>query len=419
MNKYIPRILDDVLKNKMEYMGAVVIEGPKWCGKSTTAKNLAKSLIELQDPDNKVQYDNINATKPSLFLEGEKPRLLDEWQMYPVIWDAIRTDVDRTGLTGQYILTGSTTGTFSDNKPMHSGTGRITKLTMRPMSLYESGDSNGKVSLQDIIEGKDISGVAELDFDNLINVIIRGGWPATLNIANDNKYKIVKDYVNSLVNEEVKNSNRNSIKMLALLKSLSRNISTATNKETIREDVKNVFSNEISKPTLYDYLDTLEKLFVVEYVPATNLNLRSSIQLRKTPKLELVDPSIAVASLGLNRNDLINDLNYMGFLFECLCYRDLKVYADSIGASISYYRDNKDFEVDFILKTDNDKWGAIEVKLGAGEIEEAAQKLLKFKEKIDLEKSKEPAFLMVITGATLSYVRDDGVYVVSIGTLKN
>lgn len=422
MKEYMPRIIDNILKNKLEYMGAVVIEGPKWCGKSTTAKNIAKSLIELQDPDNKIQYDNINTTKPSLFLEGEKPRLLDEWQMYPVIWDSIRTDVDRTGLKGQYILTGSSSFLDIDKKIMHSGTGRIAKLTMRPMSLYESGDSNGLVSLEDIINKKEISGVSKLDFDDIINVMIRGGWPESVNIKGDNKYKIVKDYVQSLINEEVISIDgikRDKIKMESLLKSISRNISTAVNKNTIIADTLNVFRNEISKPTVNDYLITLERLFVLEYVPATNLNLRSSIQLRTSPKLEFVDPSIAIAALGLNRNDLINDLNFTGFIFENLCYRDLKIYAESIDANLFYYRDNKDFEVDFILKTANNKWGAIEVKLGAKQIDEAAKTLIDFKNKVDINKSGEPTFLMVLTASGLSYVREDGIYVVSIGNLKN
>lgn len=422
MKEYMPRIIDDVLKNKLEYMGAVVIEGPKWCGKSTTAKNIAKSLIELQDPDNKIQYDNISDTKPSLFLQGEKPRLLDEWQMYPVIWDSIRTDVDRTGLKGQYILTGSANSANIDKKVMHSGTGRITKLTMRTMSLYESKDSDGKVSLRDIINQKDISGISKLDLEDIINVMIRGGWPEAINIKGDNKYKVVRDYVYSLINEEVKTidgSEKDKIKMEVLLKSLSRNISTAVSKSTITNDVLNVFSQEISKPTVNDYLMTLEKLFVLEYVPATNLNLRSTIQLRTSPKLELVDPSIAVAALGLNKNDLINDLNFTGFIFENLCYRDLKIYAEAIDANLFYYRDNKDFEVDFILKTANDKWGAIDVKLGAKQIDEAAETLKKFKNRVDLKKSGEPKFLMVLTASGLSYKREDGIYVVSIGNLKN
>lgn len=420
MKKYMPRIVDNILENKLEYMGAVVIEGPKWCGKSTTAKQFSKSTIELQDPDKKIQYDNINNTKPSLFLEGDKPRLFDEWQMYPVIWDSIRTDIDHTGLKGQYILTGSAKPV--ENGIMHTGTGRITKLIMRPMSLYESGDSNGKVSLKDIIAGKDISGVSTLELDDIINVMIRGGWPESLNINGNNKYKVSKEYVESLINEDiitVDGVERDKLKMGALLKSISRNISTSTNKATIINDISNLFSQEVSRPTADDYLTTLEKLFVLEYVPATNLNLRSSIQLRANSKIELVDPSIAIASLGLKKDDLLNDLNFTGFIFENLCYRDLKIYAESMGADLFYYRDNKDFEIDFILRTDNGKWGAIEIKLGAKQIEEAAENLKKFKEKVDIEKSGEPSFLLVLTGSSLSYVRDDGVYVVSIGSLKN
>jgi len=420
MKKYIPRIVDNILKNKLEYMGAVVIEGPKWCGKSTTAKQLSKSLIELQDPDKKIQYDNISNTKPSLFLEGEKPRLFDEWQMYPVIWDSIRTDVDRTGLKGQYILTGSARPV--ENETMHTGTGRITKITMRPMSLYESGDSDGRISLEEIINGKDISGVSKLDLDDILNVMIRGGWPDSLNIDGNNKYMVAKEYVRSLINEDVKSNvgvEKDKIKMDALLKSISRNVSTSTNKATIISDVSNLFSNEISRPTANDYIKTLEKLFVLEYVPATNLNLRSSIQLRTTPKIELVDPSIVIASLGLKKEDLLNDLNFTGFIFENMCYRDLKIYCESLDAELFYYRDNKDFEVDFVLRTADGKWGAIEVKLGAKQIDEAAKTLIKFKEKIDLEKENEPVFLMVLTGGELSYVREDGIYVVSIGNLKN
>ena len=252
--------------------------------------------------------------------------------------------------------------------------------------------------------------------------MIRGGWPETLNISGDNKFKVAKEYVRSVFEEDVKlvdGIQRDKIKMEALLKSISRNISTATNKKTIINDVSTIFREELSRPTVDDYLATLEKLFVLEYVPATNLNLRSSTQLRTTPKIELADPSIVVASLGLTKEDLINDLNFTGFIFENMCYRDLRVYADSLGADLFYYRDNKDFEIDFILRCENGKWGAIEVKLGAKQIEEAAQSLKKFREKVDLEKSGEPAFLLVLTGSELSYVREDGVYVVSIGNLKN
>lgn len=419
MKKYIPRIVDDVLKNKLEYMGAVLIEGCKWCGKSTTARQVAKSYLEFQDPDKKTQYDKTNQTKPSLFLEGEKPRLFDEWQMYPVVWDSIRTDVDHTGLKGQYILTGSARPL--EDSVMHTGTGRISKLLMRPMSLFESGESNGKVSLKDIIDGKDIEGVSDISFDNLINAMIRGGWPETLNISGDNKYRIAKDYIKSLLNEGIKTLDgveRNSSKMSAVLRSISRNISTNASKATILDDVKNEFDG-ISRPTLDDYLNTLEKLYILEYIPATNLNLRSKTPLRVSPKLELVDPSLVIASLDLKKEDLINDLNFTGFIFENMCIRDLKIYADAMDATLSYYRDKNDFEVDCIMKMANGKWGAIEIRLGAGEISEAADNLNKFKEKVDTDKYGEPSFLIILTGADYSYKREDGICVVSIGTLRD
>ena len=420
MINYLPRIVDKVLQNKLEYMGAVLIEGCKWCGKSTTAKQFAKSYVEFQDPDKRLQYDKINQTKPSLFLVGEKPRLFDEWQMYPIIWDSIRMDIDKTSLKGQYILTGSARPAVDST--MHTGTGRISKLLMRPMSLYESKDSNGSVSLTDVINGSDISGVSSLDFDSLIDVLIRGGWPDSLNIEGDNKYKISKEYVASLINEEIKlvdGVERNSLKMQALLKSISRNISTNTNKLTILNDVKNYFSNEISRPTLDDYINTLEKLYILEYVPATNLNMRSKTPLRISPKLELVDPSIAIASLNLKREDLLKDLNLTGFIFENMCMRDLKIYSEAIEARLSFYKDKNDFEVDCILELADGKWGAIEIKLGSGEIPMAVNNLTKFKENIDTEKFGEPSFLMVLTGDIYSYKRDDGIYVVSIGCLKN
>lgn len=420
MKEYIPRIVDSVLQNKLEYMGAVLIEGCKWCGKSTTARQFAKSYIEFQDPDKKMQYDKTNQTKPSLFLEGEKPRLFDEWQMYPVVWDSIRMDVDHTGLKGQYILTGSARP--MEDSIMHSGTGRISKLLMRPMSLCESGESNGSVSLNDIINGKDISGVSSLDFNGLINAMMRGGWPESLNIEGDNKYKISKDYVKSLLNEGIRTVDgieRSTQKMHAVLKSISRNISTNTSKTTLLEDTKSEFSSDISRPTLDDYLNTLEKLYILEYIPATNLNLRSKTPLRVSPKLELVDPSLVIATLNLKREDLIKDLNFTGFIFENMCMRDLKIYADAIDARLSYYRDKNDFEVDCILETADGKWGAIEVKLGAGEIPTAVENLNKFKERVDTDKYGEPSFLMVLTGADYSYKRDDGIYVVSIGTLRD
>lgn len=418
--EYLPRVVDSEIDELMEIMGAVLIEGCKWCGKSTTGSYHAKSIIEFQNPDRKQEYDEIKNTKPSLFLNGEKPRMLDEWQMYPVVWDSIRTDVDHSGLKGQYILTGSAKP--SEGKTMHTGTGRISRVLMRPMSLFESGESTGEVSFSDILEGKDISGASKLSLEALSSVIVRGGWPASIKVKSDAQYRFAKEYVKSLMHEEVKKVDgveRNPEKMQNVLRSLARNISTQVSNSTLENDVKNNFDNDISRPTLTDYLNTLEKLFVIEDVNATNLNFRSKYALRTRPKKYFVDPSIATAILDIKPKDLMTDLKTFGFMFESLCMRDLKIYTQSYGGDITFYRDEKDFEIDAIFRTSSGKWGAIEIKLGAGYIDEAANNLLKFKERVDVEKCGEPSFLLVLTGTEYSYKRDDGVYVVSIGTLKN
>lgn len=418
--KYLPRVIDSEIEELMEIMGAVLIEGCKWCGKSTTGAYHAKSIIEFQNPDRKQEYEEIKNTKPSLFLTGEKPRMFDEWQMYPVVWDSIRTDVDHTGLKGQYILTGSAKP--SEGETMHTGTGRISRVIMRPMSLYESKESTGEVSFKDILDGKDINGVSKLTLDDLANIIVRGGWPASIGVQGEIKYRFAKEYVKSLIHEEVKKIDgveRNPEKMQNVLRSLARNISTQVSNTTIEGDVKNTFDDEISRPTLNDYMNTLEKLFVVENVNATNLNFRSKYAIRTKPKKYFVDPSIATAILEIKPHDLVNDLRTFGFMFESLCIRDLQIYTQSYGGDLTFYRDEKDFEVDAILRTSSGKWGAIEIKLGAGYIDEAANNLLKFKEKVDTNVCGEPAFLMVLTGTNYSYKREDGVYVVSIGTLKN
>lgn len=418
--EYLPRVVDEEIDELMQIMGAVLIEGCKWCGKSTTGMHHAKSIIEFQNPDRKQEYDEIKNTKPSLFLNGEKPRMFDEWQMYPVIWDSIRTDVDHTGLRGQYILTGSAKP--SEGETMHTGTGRISRVVMRPMSLYESKESTGEVSFEEIINGKDINGVSKLSLEDLASIIVRGGWPASLGIKSDSKYRFAREYVKSLIHEEVKQIDgveRNPEKMQNVLRSLARNVSTQVTNSTIESDVKNTFEYEISRPTVIDYLNTLEKLFVVENMKATNLNFRSKYALRTKPRKYFVDPSIVAAILEIKPSDLLNDLKTFGLLFESLCIRDLKIYTQNYGGNLTFYRDEKDFEVDAILRTSSGKWGAIEIKLGAGYIDEAANNLLKFKEKVDIKKCGEPSFLMVLTGTNYSYKREDGVYVVSIGTLKN
>ncbi len=419
MNKYIPRIINKEIDDLLKIMGAVLIEGCKWCGKSTTGAKHAKSIIELQNPNNQEEYNQINNTKPSLFLNGDKPRMFDEWQMYPVIWDAIRTDVDHTGLKGQYILTGSARP--QEGTTMHTGTGRISRVLMRPMSLYESGESTGEVSLMDLFNNLDIIGESKLSLEDIASIIVRGGWPAAINIKENIKYRISKEYVKSLIHEEVKNIDgveRNPEKMQSVLRSLSRNIATPVSNATLVNDVKNNFDNEISRPTLNDYINTLEKLYVVEEIKATNLNLRSKYAIRTTSKKIFVDPSIATATLEITPNDLLNDLNTFGFMFKSLCLRDLEIYSQSHGGNITFYRNENGFEIDAILKLSNGKWGAIEIKLGAGYIDEAAKNLLKLKENIN-KKATPPSFLMVLTASNYSYRRNDGVYVVSIGTLKD
>ena len=420
MNQYIPRVIDKQIDDLLETMGAVLIEGCKWCGKSTTGRQHVKSVVEFQNPDKKSEYDAIKNTKPSLFLDGEKPRMFDEWQTYPIVWDSIRTDVDHTGLKGQYILTGSARP--ADGTTMHTGTGRIARVLMRPMSLYESGESDGKVSLKDIMSGHDISATNNLTLEEITECIVRGGWPASINIGKENTYIEAREYLKSLLREEVKSNYGNEInssKMSAVLRSLARNISTQVSNSTIVEDVKNMFYDDISRPTLNNYIETLEKLYVIENVNATNLNLRSKTAMRTKPKKMFVDPSIAAAALELNPKDLIKDLNFLGFLFENLCIRDLKIYLGEDNNNVTFYRDETGFEVDTIIRTQSGKWGAIEIKLGAGEIDDAAINLLKLKEKIDVEKCGEPLFLMVLSGTNYSYKRDDGVYVVSIGSLKD
>ena len=282
---------------------------------------------------------------------------------------------------------------------------------MKPISLFESGNSNGSVSLSAIINGEDIMGVSSLDFESLISVMRRGGWPEAIKMDDDKKYDVSRDYVEDLLNEKIQDKNK--VKMRRVLENISRNISRSVSKVKLARD------SGVSRPTLDDYLNTLEKLYILEYIPATNLNLRSKTPLRVSPKLEFVDPSIVTATLNLKRDDLVNDLRFMGFIIENMCMRDLKIYAEAIDARLSYYRDKNDFEVDCILETANGKWGAIEIKLGAGEIPSAVNNLTKFRDKVDTDKYGEPAFLMVLTGADYSYRRDDGIYVVSIGTLKN
>ncbi len=414
--EYQKRITDEQIKHKMQLTGAVLIEGCKWCGKTTSAEQIAKSVIKLQDPDEQAVYENIKNTRPSLFLEGEKPRLFDEWQRFPVIWDSVRTDVDETRKKGQYLLTGSARP--AEGLTMHSGTGRISRVVMRTMSLYESGDSDGKVSLADIVSGKEIVAKNDSKLEDIANWIVRGGWPAIFSTKKSLLKEIAPEYFDSLLREEVSSldgTERNYSKMRAVLESLARNISTPVSNTTIEKDTKNNFGSGVSRITVKDYLETLKKLFVIYDIPATNLKFRSKTAIRTTPKVEFTDPSVAMAALKMSANDLLHDLNTFGFMFESLALRDLAIYSRQNGENIYYYRDAEGFEVDAILHTEDGRFGAAEIKLGSGEIDKAAENLLKFAEK-SVEK---PAFLMIVTGTNYSFRRPDGVYVVSLASLKD
>lgn len=419
MKEYMPRIADKIIEEKMKSIGGILIEGCKWCGKSTTGKKHAKTILEFQDVDNKNRYEMINKTKPSLFLEGEKPLLIDEWQTYPIVWDAIRMDVDRTSNQGDYILTGSSKP--KKGTTMHSGTGRIGRILMRPMSLYESKESDGKISLNDLFAGvKDLSAVANISFDDIIYYILRGGWPIAKKLGKKEALEVSKNYYNSLIHEDDTSVEQeyDPAKLNLLLRSLSRNVSSPINLSTVEKDITSQ-EETLARNTIEKYISILKKLFIVENTPAWNGKTRSKTAIRTKEKLELVDPSIACAALDLNETTLKNDLNTLGLLFENLCMRDLKIYTDALGGNIYYYRDESGLEVDAIIVLQNGDWGAIEIKLGSGFIEEASNNLLKFKSKIDTDKLGEPKFLMILTGEEYSYQLDNGIYIVSIGNLKN
>ena len=421
MNKYIPRIIDKKIIRKMKLYGAVVVVGPKWCGKSTTCMQFAKSIISFQDPD---EYENnkmIAETQPSLFLKNEKPLLIDEWQVFPTIWDSIRYDVDKTGNKGEYLLTGSATPT--EKEPMHSGTGRIVRLIMRPMSLYESMESNGSVSLKDLFDGNDnVYGISNLGIEDYAFLLTRGGWPEATKVSKDICFDYAKDYINSIVNTDMKildKVDRNQSKIKALLRSLARNISSTASIATIREDVK-ISKEDITEKTIRDYINALEKLFVIDDIEAWSPKLRSKATIRSSNKHGFVDPSLAMASLGATDADLIKDFNTFGFMFESLCMRDLKIYADSLEGNVYYYRDNNDLECDAIIHLDNGKWGAIEVKLGGNDAQEiAAKNLLKIKNIVDEKEMGSPSFLMILTATKYAFKRKDGVLVVPVGCLKD
>jgi hypothetical protein len=423
MKEYYQRVSDKVLLEHLESKGAVLIEGAKWCGKTTSAKHIAKSVIEMDRPDMTEQYQQMARINPSNLLEGKVPHLIDEWQIATNIWNAVRYEVDRRGEFGQFILTGSSVPAALDES-MHTGTGRIVRMQMRPMSLFESKDSTGQVSLMDLFNKKDISTVDNHSIDEIAFLICRGGWPATLNHSKKVALKQAFDYYDAVVNDDISRVDRvkrDSERTKRILKSYARNVATQASLETIRSDIISNDVETFDKEALYGYLNALKRIFVIEDSPAWNPNLRSKTAIRTSDTRYFVDPSIAVAALGLGPTDLVNNLELMGLIFENLCVRDLRIYADALDGSVYHYRDKTGLECDAVIHLRNGSYGLVEVKLGGDQsINEGAESLLKLTSKIDTEKMKKPAFLMVLCGvAPFAYKREDGVFVVPITCLKD
>lgn len=419
MKEYLPRLVDELLKKELDAFGAVLITGPKWCGKTTTGLNQANSTLFLQDPDNREQNLSLADIKPSLLLEGDNPRLIDEWQDAPQLWDAVRFSIDKRGETGLYILTGSTS--VDESLIAHSGTGRISRLKMRTLSLFESGESNGEVSLYDLLNGEDIGSQSSHSIEDIANLIVGGGWPASVNRTQDVKQRQVAGYCRSIVNTEISTADgisRDSEKVFQVLRSYSRHISTQVTIKTITSDVTNNFDS-INRRTVGDYLEALQKIFVIEDLKAWSPKLRSKTMISTSPTRHFVDPAIAAYFLDAKPLDLVNDLETMGLLFESLVIRDLRIYAESLGGKVYHYRDYNGQEADAILHFNNGKWAAIEVKLGNRAVEDGAENLKRFVDQVDQKSMNKPSFLAVITGTGYAYRREDGIYVIPIGCLRN
>ena len=425
-SEYIKRICDEELAFQLECAGAVVVQGPKWCGKTRTSEEMARSAVKLQDPLRKKEYHQIAQTMPSLLLEGESPRLIDEWQDELDLWNLVRATVDERGGVGHFILTGSAVprDERDDGKepPRHSGTGRFAWLKMRPMSLAESGESNGAVSLGALFEVADgVAATSKVSVPDYAHLICRGGWPeAVLAKSARVAYQKSINYVEAVINEDVHRVDgveRNPALVRLVLRSLARNITTLTATQTILDDIRNHMPTTSIK-TLDSYLNALRRIFVIEDEPAWMPSIRSKTAIRTSHKRQLADPSIATAVLGIKPERLMKDFNLFGFLFESMCVRDMRVYAQANDGEVFHYRDASGQEIDMVVSLRDGRWGAVEVKLGGGQIEEAARNLLALKEKIDGESMGTPSFLMVLTGTEFAYRRTDGVFVVPLGCLR-
>ena len=420
--KYIPRIIDAAVERYLTTIGAVCIEGPKWCGKTWTSSYHSNSEFLVGNPDNNFQNRALAEMSPALVLEGETPRLIDEWQEVPPLWDAVRYTVDQRGKKGQFILTGSATP--KRKGVLHSGAGRIGKLRMRPMSLYESGDSSGKVSLQELCEGKLTPAMTgEVDLRTLARLTVRGGWPGNLDIGDADISLLPGEYLDAVIDDDVNRvdeTRRDSRKVRLLLRSLARNESTTATNRTLKNDIKEIDDEDIDVETVAMYLDIFNRLFLTDNQPPYSAKLRSSVRVKQAEKRHFCDPSLACALLKATPEKLIGDLETFGFLFEALCERDLKIYAESFGAQLYHYQDYAGNEIDAVIELPDGGWCGIEIKLGANKIEEAAENLTRIRDEIVKDGGKLPSALIVLCGlSNAAYRRPDGVCVVPLTALKN
>lgn len=422
MKNYLPRITDKLLDERLKAKGAILIEGPKWCGKTTSAKEFAKSFIAMDEPDKTKQYKQMAELNPSALLEGETPRLVDEWQLAPNLWNAVRYEVDKRDDFGQFILTGSAVPAEFDAS-MHSGTGRISRLYMRTMSLYESKDSDGAVSLSNLFDDKEISCANHKTLDDIAFLICRGGWPISIKLESKASLFQAIDYFDSVVKNDISRVDsvkRDVEKAKSLLRSYARHVGSQAPLETIRKDMLANQADTFDQVTLYSYIDALKKIFVIEDAPAWNPNIRSKTAIRSTDTRYFIDPSIATAALGIGPKDLTQDLNTMGFLFENLAVRDLRIYSELLDGSVYHYRDKSGLECDAVIHLRNGSYGLVEIKLGGDKlIEEGAETLKTLSDLIDTNSMKKPSFMMVLCAqAPFAYKRNDGVYVVPITSLR-
>jgi predicted AAA+ superfamily ATPase len=425
MKEYKKRIADTILEYRLEEVGAVLIEGPKWCGKTTTAEQQAKSRLYMADPEKQKQQMQLAKLRVKMLLAGETPRLIDEWQLAPQLWDAIRFEVDHRDEEGQFILTGSAVPASTD-EINHSGTGRFAWITMRPMTLWESGESTGEVSMGDLFEGRtsNVEGYNKLSLDDIAFLTCRGGWPSSTTKSQRAALRQVYDYYDAVIRSDISrvdNVERNAERAKLLMRSYARHQGTQTSISVIRQDMAVNDDDTLADKTVQSYIGALKKIFVIEDMPAWNPNLRSKTAIRTSDTRYFVDPSIAAAALGLGPEDLINDLETFGLLFETLCVRDLRVFAEALDGQVYHYRDKDGLECDAVVHLRKGTYGLIEIKLGGNDaIENAASTLKALSNKIDMSRMKKYSFRMILTASgDYAYQREDGIFVVPLGCLKD